>query len=378
MPILVIAVIVLGAAWYYMVGKTYPRAPYTGQTSPSPTYSSPTPTTLPLNIVLNGAGSTLQAPLVQYWARLFQQETGVQVNYQGVGSGAGISMFLAGTTDFAGSDVPLPHDVYKNYEGRVLQLPITVGVVVVVYNIPEIPREVHLNITGCILAEVLRGNVTRWNDPAIKSLNPAVADKLPDKDIVVVYRSDKSGTTNILTTYLSRSCPSLWPSNLVGLSMPTFVTESSRAIGAKGSDGLTLAVKNNPYTLGYVEVQYALSSGLQYAASQNREGFFVLPTPSGVSAAVESVIDKLPSTVRADWSQSSSEVICAPGNNSYPLVTFTYQLFWASYSDKSKQEAVNLWIRFILTKGQENAVEGFYPLPQRLVSELLTSLTQGA
>ncbi|WP_440059318.1 phosphate ABC transporter substrate-binding protein PstS [Thermogladius sp. 4427co] len=325
------------------------------------------------SVTINGAGSTFQAPLVVYWSQLFRNKTGVNLNYQPVGSGAGISTFLEGTADFAGSDIPLPSNLYNQYRDKVLQLPIAIGAVVVIYNLPEIPSSIHLNLTGCILARILRGEVIKWDDPLIKQLNPAIADKLPDKNIIVVYRSDKSGTTNILTYYLSKSCPSKWSSDLVGLSMPSFVVSSPNAIGAKGSDGVSLTVKNTQYSLGYVEIQYAQSSSLQYAAIENREGVFIVPDNNSVISAVEAAISLLPHNMTADWSQYSYFVIYAPGKDSYPLVSFTFEIFWKQYSDPAKQQAVSEWIEFILTDGQRNMLQGYYSLPATLATDLLNS-----
>ena len=344
---------------------------YSATQSPKPSTTSQTITST-TTVMLNGAGSTLQAPLIVYWSRLFERDSGIVVNYQGVGSGAGQSMFFSGVVDFAGSDVPLTHSQYLNYRGRVAQIPIAVAGVAVVYNLPELPRDIHLNFTGCLLAEIYRGEVTRWDDPAIRALNPAVADKLPDQSIITVYRSDMSGTTNIFTAYLWKSCPNEWPENYVGLSMPAFVTTSSNSLGGKGSDGLASTVKNNPYSIGYVELQYALSSNLQYASVENAEKEFVTPSDQTISRAVENTVSYLPSSPFDDWSEAAFKLVLAPGNDSYPLTTFTFQFYWAEYSDISRQNAVRKWVDFVLTRGQENMLEGFYPLPREFTSRLLS------
>jgi len=369
--VVIIAIALLVSFFVYLGISNYfaPQSPKSTTTSPTTTTTLSTPGT---TIMLNGAGSTLQAPLVVYWSDLFKRETGIVVNYQGVGSGAGQSMFFSGVVDFAGSDPPLTHSQYLNYSGRVAQIPIAVAAVAVVYNLPELPRDIHLNFTGCLLAKIYKGEVTRWNDPTIRALNPAVADRLPDKNIITVYRSDKSGTTNIYTAYLWKSCPSEWPQNYVGLSMPDFVTTSPNSIGGKGSDGLTSTVKNNPYSIGYVELQFALSSNLQYASVENAEKEFVTPTNQTIYRAVENAVSYLPSSPFDDWSEAAFKLILAPGNDSYPLTTFTFQFFWGKYSDTAHQNAVQKWVNFILTKGQENMLEGYYPLPKELTSRLLS------
>jgi len=369
----IIAIGLLVSFFMYLWISSY-FASHSPETTTSLTITSTTPASKPTTtIMLNGAGSTLQAPLVVYWSDLFEKDSGIVVNYQGVGSGAGQSMFFSGVIDFAGSDVPLTHSQYLNYSGRVAQIPIAVAAVAVVYNLPELPRDVHLNFTGCLLAKIYKGEVTKWDDPAIRALNPAVADKLPDKNIITVYRSDKSGTTNIFTAYLWKSCPSEWPQNYVGLSMPSFVTTSSNSIGGKGSDGLTSIVKNNPYSIGYVELQYALSSNLQYASVENAQKEFITPINQTIYRAVENAVSYLPSSPFDDWSEAAFKLVLAPGNDSYPLTTFTFQFYWAKYSDTAKQNAVLKWVNFILTKGQENMLEGYYPLPSVLASRLLSS-----
>lgn len=318
--------------------------------------------------MLAGGGSTFQEPLVDEWAALARGR-GLVVSYQGVGSGAGISGLLNGVYDFAGTDVPLPHETYEKYKGKLVQLPIAIGAVAIVYNVPGL-ESASLNLSACTLAGIFSGTISYWDDPNIARDNPGV--NLPHAQIVVVYRADASGTTAILTSYLHDLCPSGWKAEWVGLTMSSSpIASSQRGVGARGSGALAQVVRNTPYSIGYVELQYASASGLAVAAVQSFSGPFVKPTQEELASAASVMFVNL--TPFDDWSGVLGEIRARLGAH-YPLVSFTYEVFWASYEDPSKGDAVRAWIKLILTEGQAHMLPGYLPLPEALARSLLASL----
>ena len=319
--------------------------------------------------VLQGAGSSLAAPQVLYWIIIFKSRYGIDVSYHSVGSGKGVNMFFDNVVDFAGTDPPLRSDIYNAYRGVVLQIPIFATSVVVVYNLPDIQG---LNLTGCILAKIYRGLITKWNDPEILALNPSISSLLLDREIIVTYRSDASGTTNIFTLFLHKSCPDIWTRDMVGLNIKGEIINSPSAIGQKGSESVSQFIKNNPYTIGYVDVQYALSLDMSIASLSNPRGEFIYPSPATIESAISNVINKIPSSPLEDWSNVPFELIYVNASNAYPIVTFTFQVFRRDYGDSVKNSLIAEWIRFVLTEGQKTLLKGYYPLPQNLVDQLLS------
>lgn len=317
--------------------------------------------------VLNGAGSTLAAPQVIEWARSFKEATGIVVEYSPVGSGAGRAMFFNGTAVFAVSDPPLDKETYLEYKGRVLQFPVLAGAVVVTYNLPEIPSGTRLNLTGEVLALIYKGEVSRWCDERIKSINPAVAGLLPDKEIIVVHRSDSSGTTRVFTGYLHKVAPDIWGSKLVGFTVEWPVDATGRGLGGKGNEGVASIIKANPYSIGYVEASYALYTGMPIARLMNKAGFYTEPSKEAVLSAINSVVDQLPDTPLGDFSSVLDALLDAPGSGSYPIVTFSYMFVYRDYGDPYTARALGEFIRYILTQGQGMLLPGYYPLPGRVV-----------
>jgi len=335
--LLIVLVIAFGGYIYYNSSQTTPSHPTntgtqtttsalntkTSAATTTSTNTTTTTTTFTATVpVLNGAGSSLAAPLVQQWASQFKVKTGITVNYQSVGSGKGQSMFFDRTVDFGATDPPLTQSQYGNYSGNIAQIPIVTAAVAVTYNLPEIPKNVNLNLTGCVLAKIYSGLIKKWNDPEIKSLNPQ---------------------------------------------LPT-------ATAQKGSEGVTAFISSTPYSIGYVEVQYAKSANLGIAALRNPAGSFVIPTNNSVVSAINAVVDRLPSSPYADWSYVPTLIIYVNGEKAYPLVTFTFELFWKNYNDTAKQNSVKAWVNYILTEGQQNLLDGYFPLPSTLTNNLLKNL----
>jgi phosphate transport system substrate-binding protein len=292
---------------------------------------------------LNGAGSTFQAPLVSEWASRFKDSSGTTVNYQPVGSGAGIAQLTAGTVDFAGSDAVMkPEEVAAGRDkGTPVHLPIALGAVTVSYNLDGVDRGLRLD--GPTIAEIYLGRVTKWNDDAIASLNPGV--DLPDTDITVCHRSDESGTTKNFTEFLvdySRA----WadgPGSDKSVQWPT-------GTGARGNDGVAGCVKQTPGAVGYVEQAYALQNNFTTAAVKNKTGAWIEPSLEATSAAGEGANPPASlefSTINAD------------GAKSYPITAVTFQIVWqdACKAGVSSEAAANLkaWLTYILGDGQQVA-----------------------
>jgi len=315
---------------------------------------------------LVGAGATFLAPQMIEWARAFTEKTGIRVDYQSVGSGAGRDMFFKGVVHFAGSDPPLSKELYEAYKGRVLQLPVVVGSVAVVYNLPELPTNATLCLDAETVALIYKGEVRFWDDERIKRLNPSLAHLLPHAEIVAVHRSDSSGTTNVFTAYLHKAAPSAWPLELVGLSIDWPVDRAGKGVGGKGNEGVSQLVLATPYSLGYVELSYALTQGMRAAALVNADGKCVLPTPESVEASLKSAALKLPSSPLDDYSEVLWVLLNAPGERSYPIASFSYIFVWRDYGDKATADAVRKFVEWLMTEGQRLMVPGYLPVPDEV------------
>jgi len=318
-------------------------------------------------LVISGGGSSLAAPQFLEWSRDFSKRTGIVVDYSSVGSGAGRAMFFNGTYSFAVSDPPLESNLYSSYSGKVLQIPVIVGAVVITYNLPEIPRGVRLNLTGEILALIYKGEISKWNDERIRAVNPLIAEKLPDKEIIAVHRSDSSGTTRVFTGYLYKAAPSIWSSEIVGFTIQWPVDKTGRGLGGKGNEGVGNLVRNTPYSIGYVEASYAISLGMDFANLMNRDGYIVALSDESVEAALSEAIKYLPNTPLGDFSQVLDAVLYAPGRYSYPIVTFSYMFVRTNYSDPYTAKALAEFVEYIVEDGQNRLLPGYYRLPQKAV-----------
>ncbi|KUO41974.1 MAG: hypothetical protein APU95_00395 [Hadesarchaea archaeon YNP_N21] len=319
-------------------------------------YSAPKQVEPEEPVVLNGAGASFPYPLIDKWTHEYKLiAPKVTINYQSIGSGGGIKAIADKTVDFAASDAPLTDDKFRELAG-ILHIPETMGAVAVVYNIPG--AQSMMRLTGEILSEIYLGKITRWNDKKIVSLNPW-AQSL-DKEILVVRRSDGSGTTFIFTDYLSR-VSSEW-ANTVGkgtsVSWPV-------GVGAKGNEGVAGAVKQNQFSIGYVELAYAIKENLSVAAIQNREGKFVEPTLDSIKAAAASASPKLP---KGDQSWADVSIVSPPGADSYPIASFTYILVYKDQPNKAKGEALAKFLWWVVHDGQKYSSDLAYaPLPSEVV-----------
>ncbi len=322
----------------------------------------PATTSSPTYVKMGGA--TFPAPQYLAWIKSFMREyPSIRVSYELLGSGAGVSRFFDGTLDVAGSDPPLPHDVWVKHEGKVMQVPTLVGAVVVTYNIPGL-NHVTLNLSGKVLALIYKGVIKYWDDPRIQELNPAV--KLPHHEIFVVFRADASGTQLIFTTFLHKAAPSTWPSTLVGKAPAFPVAGSGRAAGGKGNPGVANLVMSNPYSIGFVEWSYALENNMSIAAIENAAGNFVKPSTESLISAARSAAKHLPRTPLGDFSKDEEYIIYPGGKDAYPLVAWTHLVIRVNYESQAKARAVAALLKWIAEKGELNIIPGYAPVPENV------------
>jgi phosphate transport system substrate-binding protein len=306
---------------------------------------------------LNGAGATFPYPIYSKWFSDYARETGVRINYQSIGSGGGIRQLTEGTVDFGSSDAPMSDAELAKVKTPVLHFPTVLGAVVVTYNVPGVSGA--LELSGPVLADIFLGKITKWSDSRIAALNQGV--KLPSSDILVVHRSDGSGTTYIFSDYLSAVSPA-WksgPGKGKELAWPT-------GRGAQGNEGVAGQVKQMPGAIGYVELAYAKQNGLAFASIQNASGRFVAPTIESVTAAAAGAASSLPANT--DYRIS---IVNAPGEDAYPISSFTYLLVYANQRDAKKGKALVDFLKWYLVKGETSAASLDYaPLPPSIVSQL--------
>ncbi|HTL94755.1 MAG TPA: phosphate ABC transporter substrate-binding protein PstS [Gemmatimonadaceae bacterium] len=307
---------------------------------------------------LTGAGSTFAYPIYSKWASIYAQKTGVKINYQSIGSGGGIRQFSDETVDFGASDGPMTDQQMAQAKGgAVLHIPTVLGAVSITYNLPEVKQP--LRLTGPVLAQIFLGKITKWNDPGIAQLNPGVA--LPASDILVVHRSDGSGTTYIFVDYLS-SVSSEWangPGKGVSVSWPV-------GLGGKGSEGVTGQVKQTPGAIGYVELSYAKENQLPVASIKNAAGEWIAPTIAGVTEAAAGAVATLPPNT--DFRIS---IVNAPGRTAYPISSFTWILLYKNPPNAQKGKKLVDFLRWAIHDGEKEAPALDYaPLPASMVKML--------
>lgn len=313
------------------------------------------------HVTLQGGGSSFLYPQIQAWIDQYSRENpNVTINYSPTGSGTGQSQFLQGVLDFAGSDPPLKRGVWEKYRGDVLQVPVIVGAVVVVYNVPGVGP--GLNLSGEVLAKIYKGEIEYWDDPAITSLNPHTS--LPHEKIMAVHRSDSSGTTNVFTLFLHKAAPDTWPEDLVGKTIDWPVDSTGRGVGGKGNQGVAEQVRQTPYSIGYVELAYATQTGLPVARIENSAGRFIEPSNETIMAAAEGAISGMSIGPRDDWNPVFEAIVYAPGEDSYPIATLSFLILRASYNDQAKAEALAGFLEWLAHEGYKHVVKGYVPLPE--------------
>jgi phosphate transport system substrate-binding protein len=308
----------------------------------------------PAQTNLTGAGATFPNPIYTKWFDAYNKQTGVQVNYQSIGSGGGIRQFTEGTVDFGATDGPMNDEQIAAVKGNVLHVPTVLGAVVLTYNLRDVGTKLRLD--GPTVAGIFQGTITKWNDKALAKLNPGL--KLPDSDIIVVHRSDGSGTSYIFSDFLSKSSLD-WKDKIGKATSVNWPV----GLGGKGNEGVTQQVKMTEGSIGYVELIYALANNLDYALIKNPAGEFVEPSLASVTAAAASAkFDK-----NTDFRVSITN---APGKDAYPISSFTWLLVHTEQPDAAKAKAIRDFLKWMITPdAQQMATELKYaPLPKEVVA----------
>ena len=314
----------------------------------------------PAQLLINGAGATFPYPIYAKWFDEYRKvNPQAQINYQSIGSGGGIRQLQAGTVDFGASDSPMTDEQIAQANGKVLHFPTVLGAVVVTYNLAGVKSE--LSFTPEALAGIFLGTVTKWNDPEIARANPGI--RLPADNMVVVHRSDGSGTTFVWTDYLSKA-NAAWKSKVgAGNSVNWPV-----GLGAKGNEGVSGLVKQTPNAIGYVELVYAIQNKMSYGKIRNAAGVPVKADLTGVTAAAASAV--VPDDFRVS-------ITNAPGKDAYPISSFTWLLVPARIQDPQKRKILTDFLRWMLANGQKLAEPlGYAPLPKAVVTKELKAISQ--
>ncbi|HEY6412744.1 MAG TPA: phosphate ABC transporter substrate-binding protein PstS [Edaphobacter sp.] len=311
---------------------------------------------------INGAGATFPYPIYSKWfSEYSQQHPTVKINYQSIGSGGGIRQVSEGTVDFGASDGPMSDAQISAAKVKTMHIPTVLGGVVPIYNLPGVSKD--LNFSGDVIADIYLGKITMWNDPRIAKDNPGV--NLPANSILPVYRSDGSGTTYILTDYLSK-VSSDWNSKVgknTSVKWPT-------GIGQKGSEGVAGMVRQSPNSFGYVELIYATQNKMAYGAVKNSSGKFLKATTDGVTAAAAAAAKTMPADYRVSITNAS-------GATSYPIASFTWLLIPTHSTDPAKSKALSEFLVWMLDHGQAEAASvGYAPLPKPVQDMVRKSIAQ--
>ena len=311
-------------------------------------------TPLAAQVRLNGAGATFPNLIYQKWIITFNQAgKGAELNYQSIGSGGGIRQFSDKTVDFGATDAPMTDSAITAIQGNVLHIPTVLGAVVPTYNLAGVTKPVKF--TPAVLADIFLGKLTKWNDARIASVNPGVT--LPNADILVVHRSDGSGTSFVWTDYLSKVSPE-WLQKVgrgTAINWPV-------GLGGRGNEGVAATVSQTPGSIGYVELGYALLNKMSIGEVQNKAGTFVAPTIESTTAAAAGAMKTMGPTTDFRVSITNPE-----GAKAYPIASFTWLLLRKTYDDAAKAGALTKFVRWATTEGQgEGPKLGYAPLPKEM------------
>ncbi|HYT66089.1 MAG TPA: phosphate ABC transporter substrate-binding protein PstS [Vicinamibacterales bacterium] len=311
-------------------------------------------------VQINGGGATFPNPIYTKWFSEYNKlHPNVEINYQSQGSGFGIQQIIKRTVFFGATDGPMTQDQLLSAPGKIVHFPTVLGADVPVYNIPGVSQE--LKFSGPLLADIFLGKVTKWNDPAITKLNPGV--NLPGSDIVVVHRSEGSGTTYIWVDYLSKVSPE-WKKRVGVANSVSWPV----GVGAKGNESVAGQVIQVPGSIGYVELIYALQNKIAYGSVQNMNGKFVKANVNSVTAAAASAAKQMPADFRVS-------ITNAPGDDVYPISSFTWMLLYENAPDKAKAKVMVDFMKWALTDGQKYAGDlGYAPLPKAVVDMEMKTL----
>lgn len=304
-------------------------------------------------VQLNGAGATFPAPIYTKWFSEYHKlHPNVQINYQPIGSGGGIRQITERTVDFGASDGPMTAEQMQAASG-IMHFPTVMGAVVPVYNIPGVNSP--LNFTGALLAQIFLGKITKWNDKALAAINPGV--KLPDADVFVVHRADGSGTTYIWADYLAKVSPEWRKTVGVNTSLKWPV-----GVGGKGNEGVAGQVRQQPGSIGYVELIYAVQNKIDFGLVENSRGRFIRASLAGVTASAAAAASVMPKDFRVS-------ITNAPGTDVYPISSFTWLLVYQNQKDKTKGKVLTDFMHWMLRDGQKYCEDLAYaPLPAQVVA----------
>src|SRR5499427_7677027 len=310
---------------------------------------------------LNGAGATFPYPMYSKWFSEYSKlHSDIQINYQSIGSGGGIRQVTAGTVDFGASDMPMTDKQLQDSKGKILNIPTVLGAVVPAYNIPGVTGEVKF--TPEVLAGIFMGKISRWNDKAITSVNPDI--NFPDKEIIVVHRSDGSGTSFIFTDYLSKVSPD-WKAQVgadTSVKWPI-------GMGGKGNEGVAGLIRQLPGSIGYVELIYAIQNKIPYGSVRNSSGAFVKASLESVTAAAGSA-PKMPADFRVS-------ITNAPGKDAYPISSFTWLLIPAQSKDANKGKILHDFLGWMVSDGQQmTSALTYAPLPDNVAAKVKEAIKQ--
>jgi phosphate transport system substrate-binding protein len=311
-------------------------------------------------IQLNAAGATFPNPIYSKWFDEYHKMmSNVEINYQSIGSGGGIRQLEARTVDFGASDMPMNDQQLQQAGFKILHFPTVLGAAVPSYNVPGVSTD--LKFTQYALAGIYLGTITKWNDPVIAKANPGV--NLPNLDIVVLHRSESSGTTFIWTDFLSKASAD-WKNKIGSNSSINWPV----GLGGKGNEGVTGLLKNTPGSIGYVELIYAIQNNIPYGEVQNASGMYVKASIDSVTAAAAGAAKTMPDDFRVS-------ITNAPGKTAYPISSFTWLLIPAQIQDAGKREIIKGFLKWMLTDGQKDcAALSYAPLPAPVVAKELKAI----
>jgi phosphate transport system substrate-binding protein len=315
---------------------------------------------------LNGAGATFPYPLYSKWFNEYAKlNKDAKINYQSIGSGGGIKQITEGTVDFGATDSPMSNEEMEKANQKsgsnIIHIPTVIGSVVLTYNVPGIDKEIKL--TPNAIVGIFMGTIKKWNDPLISKENPDL--KLPDKDIIVCYRTDGSGTTFVFADFLGK-VSNEWKTK-VGVAKDIRFPVGQ---GGKGNEGVTGLVKQLEYSIGYVELVYAMQNKLQYALVKNADGEFVKPSLEALSKAAEQSVSEMPEDLR-------QSITNAKGKESYPISSYTYLLVYEKQKDSFKGKTLKEFLNWALTSGESFASElGYAPLPKVVIEKALQKVNK--
>jgi phosphate transport system substrate-binding protein len=318
-------------------------------------------------VLINGAGATFPYPVYSKWFNQYHQKfSNVQINYQSQGSGAGIRQVTEGTVDFGASDGPMTEDQLKQFQAKrgsqILHFPTVMGADVIAYNLPGISKE--LNFTPEAIAGIFLGQIKKWNDPELAKANPGV--NLPGSDIVVVHRSDGSGTTYVFVDYLSKVSKE-WETKVgrgTSVNWPV-------GLGGKGNEGVAGQIKQTPNSIGYIELIYAIQNKMAYGNVKNAAGKSVRASTASVSAAAAGALKEMPEDFRVS-------ITNAPGKESYPISSFTWLLIPARIQDQAKKKALVEFLRWMLDNDAQATAEAldYARLPKAVVAKEIKAISK--